>query len=90
MSLSSWKRTQLQARLIKKREQYLALEIIIDKAIASGNLNKIEFDSGEGKEESSYRSLVSLQQYQRTLEQDIENLENRLQCKGLVNLNLTR
>ena len=88
--LPSWKRTQLQVKLLKKREQSVALDLIIDKAIESGNLNSIKWDSGEGKEESSYRSLDSLQKYQTQLEQQIESLENRLLCKGLINLGLKR
>jgi hypothetical protein len=88
--LPQWKITQLQNRLIKLREQSDRLETIIDNAIDSGVLSGIEFDSGEGKEKSTYRSLPQLQLYQKQLWQSIENLENRLQCKGLINVGLNR
>lgn len=88
--LSQWKRTILQAQLVKLREQYTSLQDTIDKAITKGHLSNIEFDSGEGKQKSSYRSLNELQKYEKELEQRIESLENRLQCKGLINLNLSR
>ena len=88
--LPQWKRTQLQAKLIKLRAQSIAVEDVIDKAILSGNLSNIEFDSGEGKQKSGYRSLNELQKYSMTLDTRIEQLENRLLCKGLINIGMKR
>ena len=88
--LPPWKRTALQTQLLALRTQYTSLQDTITSAISSGHISEIEFDSGEGKQKTKYRSLKQLQAFSIILEGQIESLENRLNYKGLVNLNLNR
>jgi len=89
-NLPSWKRTMLIARRDKLKTQIENIETVIDKAITSGHLSGIEFDSGDGKEKSTYRNLNEIRKFQESLEYEYERVLNRLLCRGVVNLGLRR
>jgi chromosome segregation ATPase len=88
--LSSTTRTVLKARLEKLTARLTALSDTIDKAIERGHLSGIEFDSGDGKEKSTYRNINEIRRYEKEIENEISRIEDRLNCAGLVNLRLVR
>ena len=83
-------RTVLEARLVTLTARYTLLSATIDKAIESGHLSGIEWDSGEGKQKSSFRNLNEIRRYEKELENEISRIEDRLAGKGLVNMRLFR
>ncbi len=88
--LPSWKRNRLKLRRDKLIAQIDALDITMDEAIASGKIVSYEFDSGEGKQKATYRSINELEKLRETLEARLARIFNELACRSVVNLNLNR
>jgi len=88
--LSPWRRKIYIDRRNKLTNQILALDTVIDNAISSGEHVKIRFDSGEGEQESTYRSLNELQKMKNNLELSLDRVLNALSGRGVVNMGLKR
>lgn len=88
--LPSWKRKRLILRRDKLISQIDALDITMDEAITSGKFASYEFDSGEGKQKTTYRSINELEKLRETLEARLARVFNELSCRSVVNLNLNR
>jgi len=86
---------QWRITLYKKRRDQL--ELMIDElyntilpALTSGKIKSYEFDSGEGKQKTSYTSVVQLQKLIQLLESNLDRIYNKLACRAVVNLSLRR
>ncbi len=88
--IPTWKRRLLIARRDKLEEQLEAIENAIDEGISDSNISSYEFDSGDGKQKTSYRNLNEVLKARETLELEYNRVLNRLCGKGIINLNLTR
>ena len=88
--LSSWRRTLLIARRDKLIAQIVALDLIVDKGIDRAHLSGIEFDSGEGRQKTTYRNLNEVLRAREDLETELNRVLNRLCCRGVVNMGLKR
>ena len=88
--LSAWRRSMLITRRDNLTAQITSINTVIDAAILSGKVNSIEFDSGEGKQKTSYRSLNELQKMVDGLEIRLDQVLNALRGAGVVNMGLKR
>ena len=86
---------QWRITLYKKRRDALVAQLdelynTILPALTSGKIKSYEFDSGEGKQKTSYASVTDLQKLIQLLESNLDRIYNKLACTGVVNLNLRR
>lgn len=85
----------LYNRYVRRIESLEAALLILDdtyiKAITSGNIESYSFDSGAGKQSTTYRNPEEIRQQISKLEKDLEwNYRKISQGGGLVNFNLRR
>jgi hypothetical protein len=88
--LSAAKRAELIARRDKLITQIAAMDDAIDEGIDRAHLSSIEFDSGDGKEKSSYRNINEVIKARDALELELARVNNRLCGRGVVNMTLRR
>ena len=86
--LSSTRRAELIARLVKKRAQLVLVEEALDAAI--GGPEAYKFDTNEGSQWLKDRTLKELNDLSDTLEAQIDWITRRLNGTGIVNMNLRR
>jgi hypothetical protein len=75
-------------RYNKKVEQLTALYLTYDKL--NDEYANYKFDSGQGKQETTYKTLKELSDQIRILESDIEFLYKKLNCQGITYISLRR
>lgn len=86
MSIS---KTELKARLAKKKAQLEKLEATYDELIQDGT-ESYKFDSGEGSQQAKKRKLSEIKDQIDELEAEIDNIYRRLSKTGLTNVTLRR
>jgi hypothetical protein len=89
MGYVSARKTRLQTRLVKVQAQIPALEDAVAEAMASGNLSYV-FDSGEGSQRTTRRSLKDMQDSLNQLYATEDHIINELYGMGLVSIRLRR
>jgi len=88
--LPLWRITYLKNRRDKLTSQLTLMDTTIDSAITSGQFVSLSLDSGEGKEQSIYRSLPTLIKARDALENELNRIYNKLCGRGVVNMGLKR
>lgn len=88
--LTTSRRSRLQARLDKKITQLALANAAYDDALGSGNVSSYRFDSGEGSQQTKFRSLEDMRKAIGVLESDINRLEQKLSGRGLTQHNMRR
>ena len=80
--------------LIAQRDKVKTFLDAIDAAFLAGltnaNISSYEFDSGEGKQKTSYRNVNELMKARDALEIEYSRILNRLCGRGVVNFGLKR
>lgn len=88
--LTTSRRAQLQARLTRKIAQLDLLNDAYDDALGSGGVLSYRFDSGEGAQQTKFRSLEDMRKAISALESDINRLEQKLNHRGITQMNMRR
>lgn len=88
--LPAWKKSLLIARRDKLITQLTAIETAIDEGLTNANISSYEFDSGDGKQKTSYRNLNEVFKARETLELELERTYNQLRQVGLLNMSMRR
>lgn len=81
--------SEIRSKIAKKQAQLDKLELTYDELIQSGT-KKYRFDSGDGSQLAEKRSLSEIKSQMDEIEAEIDNLNRRLQRKGLTNVTLQR
>lgn len=89
MSYITLRRARIQAQLVKVQAALDAAYDMFTEQAGKENLS-YEFDSGEGKQRTTRRSLKSIQDTISRLEASERSLINDLYNMGLVNFRLRR
>jgi len=89
MSYISERRTIIINRLAKVQSQLSKLYDILDEMAETG-VASYEFDSGEGKQRTTRRTLKELQDWRERLEASEMSLLNSKYGNGLVSIRLRR
>ena len=87
MAITSARKTRLQNRITAK-ETYLASLYSMQE-----NFDDVEsyaFDSGEGRQQTKFRSLADVTREIQKLESQIDRLYRELQGLSIVNINIRR
>lgn len=80
---------RLRNRLVRVQAALSALYSVLDEMSASG-VASYEFDSGEGKQRTTRRSLKEIQDQIERLEATEEHIINEMYNMGLVSIQLRR
>jgi len=87
--INSARRQFLQESLAKKQAQLEKAYTSFDDLL-SDNIEEYRFDSNEGAQRARRRKIIDLKQIIDALEGEIEQILRKLECAGIVNLNLRR
>lgn len=87
--LSSSKRARILAEIATKEEQLAAANDTFLEMLSSST-ERYRFDSNEGAQSETLRKLEDLKFVIDSLESSLDALYRRLECKGVVMLNLRR
>jgi len=87
--VSSTYRAELVERLTKKKAQLESVQDAIDDLIGE-NVEEYQLNTGDMMQRARRRKLKDLQEFQSTLEAEIDSLTRRLASCGVVNINLRR
>ena len=87
MAITQARKTRLQDRITKK-ETYLASLYSLQENFDS--VESYRFDSGEGSQQTKFRSLSEVTREIQKLETQIDRLYRELQGHNIVNVNLRR
>ena len=80
-----------QARYNKARNRAAELEDALDALVQSGGRKTISFDSGEGKQTTTYESPIVMQDFLERQYKIMETAITKLSAGGgLVNINMRR
>ncbi len=89
MDYITTRKTRLQSRLTHVQAQIEKLEGVVDEMAASG-INSYQFDSGEGSQRTTRRSLSEIQDMIDRLYATESHLINELYNMGIVSVRLRR
>ena len=89
MGYMSTRKTRLQSQLSSVQAQIAALNTAITESSTSG-VQSYEFDSGEGRQRTTRRSLSDMQDALSRLYASEEHLINELYNMGIVSIKLRR
>jgi hypothetical protein len=87
MPITPERKTRLETRTANKEAM---LQKLYDASENWDNTKSYTFDSGEGRQGTTYHSLGEVEQAIRRLESQIDRLTRIINGHGVVNLNLRR
>jgi len=87
--LSTSRRNELNARLIKRRASLVLAEATYDELIASG-ITSYRFDSTEGEQQTVRQKPGDVKKQIDMLEAEIDSIARKLTGGGIVNMGLRR
>jgi len=82
-------KTELKAKLAKKKASLIIAETTYDELLAGGN-ESYRFDSSEGSQSTKKRKLQEVKDQIDSLESEIEGICRRLNGSGLTRVSLKR
>lgn len=88
--LSAAQRAAIEAKMLIKQAQLDALNEEYLNAISSSKIKSYTFDSGEGRQSTTHRSLKEISDEITRLEAEISRLTRQLAGSGIVMLTLRR
>ena len=88
--LSSRIRARIQASIVKLEAQLVLANAAYDLALGSADVQAYEFDSKEGRQETTLRSPSVIAKEIDRIEAKLDRLYRRLEGGGIVNMNLRR
>lgn len=83
-------RAEIQARIVRKQAQLDALNAAFLAACENVEYQETRFNSGEGSQWVERRSPEEIQRTINRLEQEIDQLNAKLNHTGIINLTLRR
>jgi len=87
--LNQSERDRIREEIATKEAQKAKAETLLDTLLGE-EIESYRFDSGEGSQQAKRRKLTEVKEIIDSLEQEIANLYRRLECGGLVVMNLRR
>ena len=87
--LSSSRRARIIA-LILKKEELLEKAYETYQSLLESDVHSYRFDSNEGSQRVEQKKLKDLKDQIDSLESEIDNLYRKLECSGLVSINVRR
>lgn len=79
----------LQDRKARKQEQWNTANDTLDKLLANDK-QTVRMDTGNGMVSMAFRDLETLKKTISSLEAQIENIDNQINCRRVTNFSLRR